>query len=66
MKAYDYTSQSWVTGAQAVRIRREQILQDIALLESDKGEEYVRFINGDSKSAMLQRARRQLEDLCNN
>ncbi len=42
--AYDYDKQTWITGADAVTMRIKQLNDDLDLFESDKGEDYARFL----------------------
>jgi hypothetical protein len=43
MNAYDYTAQKWVTGAEAKTLRRGQLVDELDLLKSSKGEAYLLF-----------------------
>lgn len=44
MTAFDYNTQKWVTGPEAKTLRAEQLKQEIALLESARGSEYLVFL----------------------
>ena len=44
MTAYDYENQRWVTGEPARQVRRKQLEAEIAALEADTAEKYLRFI----------------------
>ena len=42
--AYNYTTQQWVEGEEARLERRNQLLEEIELLKSPRGAEYLRFL----------------------
>jgi hypothetical protein len=42
--AYDYTAQRWVRGEQARALRAAQLREEIAVLESARGSEYLAFL----------------------
>lgn len=44
MTAFDYKTQKWVTGPEAKTLRAEQLKQEIAVLESARGSEYLGFL----------------------
>ena len=50
--AYDYAKQQWITGQQAVELRRTQLAEELELLESAQGEAYAKFINVDRMAAI--------------
>ena len=39
--AYDYRTQAWVTGPAAVALRREQLAEELALVESPQGQRWL-------------------------
>ncbi len=41
--AYDYERQCWVTGEAGVRVHREHLRDELALLQGPRGAEYLRF-----------------------
>lgn len=64
MKAYDYEAQRWVTGAEAVRVRRAQLDEELALLGSDRAAEYLRMIGSSATvRESLASVRAQLAEL---
>lgn len=44
MTAYDYDRQEWVTGIEGATLRREQLMDELAILKSDGGARYLRYI----------------------
>jgi len=50
MNAYNYETQQWVEGNKATQLLRKQHEDELALLESDRGEEYARFIGAISRT----------------
>jgi len=44
IQAYDYETQEWVTGAAAAVVRRKQIREELQLIESVSGAEYLRSL----------------------
>lgn len=45
--AYDYDSQKWISGEQARILRMGQVMSELELLRSSKGEEYAQFLGVD-------------------
>jgi len=43
MTSYNYEKQHWATGLSAIANRQEQVRQTLAILESPRGLEYLRF-----------------------
>lgn len=43
MTAYDYANQRWVEGEEAKALRIGQLKQDLELLESPKGQDFLNF-----------------------
>lgn len=59
--AFDYDRQVWVEGAEAAVIRRKQLAETVALLESDRASAYLAGIgSGRSVETALAEARRAL------
>ena len=45
MNAYDYKNQRWLEGQEGTDLLREQLNQELDILESSRGQEYAGFIN---------------------
>lgn len=43
LTAYDYCNQTWVTGTSAKILRRQQLYDELRLLESPRGGDYFNF-----------------------
>ena len=56
--AFDYDRQAWVDGKAAVSLRSKQIRDELAILRSAKGAEYLRFLGAE---LCLEQAVAQLE-----
>lgn len=50
--AYDYETQQWVSGVQGAVLRRQQLQDELELLQGSKGAEYARFVNFDRSEAI--------------
>jgi len=50
--AYDYENQRWIEGSEAILLRRNQLLDELNLLESPRGDEYARFVGVDKATAI--------------
>ena len=63
MTAYDYQTQEWVKGPRGTKLRLEQLREELAILRSDKGEEYVKMMGcrGLLPSVVRDYARRNCE-----
>lgn len=46
MTAFDYTTQQWISGPEALVLRREQDRAELALLEGKGGDAYVALVGG--------------------
>lgn len=42
--AYDYDAQRWISGPDAITLRRRQLMEDLELLRSSVGQRYAKFI----------------------
>ncbi len=60
--AYDYHTQTFVRGGEAVRVRQNQLMEEIALIRGAGGDEYARFVGCD-KAALLDSRVTELEQL---
>lgn len=54
--AYDYTSQKWIAGAEAIRVRLAQLTQEVAILCSDEGARYFAFTKPRNGTGTLRNA----------
>jgi hypothetical protein len=62
--AYDYDAQKWVVGDAARAVRRSQLLEEISLLSSPKGAEYLHFLGStDTVTDALKKASAELAAL---
>jgi hypothetical protein len=61
--AYDYDNQRWIEGDNATALRRTQLLDELDLLNSPRGAEYVTFIGAPSISAAITKCKAALAEL---
>jgi hypothetical protein len=64
--AYDYESQQWLEGTLAVKVRLEQIHNEIKLLTGDSGASYARFIGVRDIPEAVLKLRAEAFELWNN
>lgn len=56
MNAYDYERQQWVSGADAVMVRKAQLEDELKILRSESGGRYLRFISSRHSGVTLYKA----------
>lgn len=60
--AYDYNAQAWITGPEAVTLRRRQLREELALLEGPQGSDYFAFIRQKDDTATIDDARDSIRE----
>lgn len=64
MNAYNYDEQRWITGEEAVALRRAQITKELELLTGPRGAAYATFLQS-KRAELIARGRAALAALAN-